>query len=135
MLGRKDYTPDEITAAKTAVAAELAVYLKLVTSGAVPSADFEALYFNNMVIVLDRYFVHRTRPVSGKDGNPLNEVELIVDSLMTNAGVFRGNKVIKYVPENSVLGIKEGDRIRLNAADFDKLATAFFADLESKFSG
>ena len=134
MLGRRDYAPEEIAAAKSAVAAELAVYLRLVTSGAVPSADFEALYFNNMVIVLDRYFVHRVRPVAGKDGNPLNEVELIVDALIGNGGVFRGIKVIKYVPENSVLGIKVGDRIRLNAADFDKLSQAFFADLQSKFS-
>ena len=134
MLGRRNYAPEEIAAAKSAVAAELAVYLRLVTSGAVPSADFEALYFNNMVIVLDRYFVHRVRPVAGKDGNPLNEVELIVDALIGNGGVFRGIKVIKYVPENSVLGIKDGDRIRLNAADFDKLSQAFFADLQSKFS-
>jgi hypothetical protein len=134
MLGRKDYTPDEIAAAKSAVAAALAEYLKLVTSGAVPSAAFEALYFNDMVIVLDRFFVHRTRPVSGKDGNPLNEVELIVHSLLANGGVFRGNKVIKYVPENAVLGLKDGDRIRLTAADFDKLSRAFFVELESKFA-
>lgn len=31
---------------------------------------FEALFFNNMTLVLDRYFVHRLRMVTGKDGNP-----------------------------------------------------------------
>jgi hypothetical protein len=37
---------------------------------------FETLLFNNMILVLDRNFVHRLRMVIGKDGNPLNEVEL-----------------------------------------------------------
>jgi hypothetical protein len=37
---------------------------------------FEVLFFNNMALVLDRYFVHRLRMVTGKDGNPLNEVEM-----------------------------------------------------------
>ena len=37
-----------------------------------------------------------------EDGNPLNEVELISDSLMNNNGVMRGNNVIKYMPDQSV---------------------------------
>jgi hypothetical protein len=39
-----------------------------------------------MTLVLDRYFVHRLRVVAGKDGNPLNEIELLTDSLMNNDG-------------------------------------------------
>jgi hypothetical protein len=30
------------------------------------------VYFNNMAIVLDRYFVHRIRMAAGKNGNPIN---------------------------------------------------------------
>ena len=56
--------------------------------------DFEPLLFNNMTLVLDRYFVHRLLMVTGKDGNPLNEVELMSDSLMKNDGVLRGSNVI-----------------------------------------
>ena len=41
-------------------------------------------YFNNMVLVLDRYYVHRLLMVTGKDGNPLNEVELLAEPLMNN---------------------------------------------------
>ncbi|MGB0096228.1 MAG: hypothetical protein WBP81_27280 [Solirubrobacteraceae bacterium] len=51
---------------------------------------FDPHIFNNMTLALDRYFVHRIRMVTGKDGNQLNEVELISDSLMNNDGVVRG---------------------------------------------
>jgi len=142
MLGRKDYTKEELDNARAAVERQLAAYRTIAsavgdepTGGKVRAglSPFEALYFNNMVIVLDRYFVHRIRPVTGKDGNPLNEVELLVDSLINNNGVLRGNNVIKYLPERSVLQIGIGDSINLTAEDFRRLAAAFFADLESKF--
>jgi hypothetical protein len=71
--------------------------------------------------------------VTGKDGNPLNEVELLTESLINNNGVLRGNNVIKHVPTASVLKLEIGDRIRLTAGDFERLATAFFADLERTF--
>ena len=136
MLGRKDYTQQEFDTANTAVADQISSYSKLakLAGKTSPTLDeFEILYFNNMVLVLDRYFVHRIRPVAGKDGNALNEVELIADSLMNNVGVFQANKVIKYVPESSVLKLRAGDAIRLKAADFEMLAAAFFDELKSKF--
>jgi hypothetical protein len=85
------------------------------------------------VLALDRYFVHRFRVVSGKDGNPLNEVELIVDSLMLNGGVLRGSNVIKYSSGDSVLGLEIADRISLTAEDFQRLSAAFLAEIETKF--
>ena len=86
-----------------------------------------------MTLVLDRYFVHRLRMVTGKDGNPLNEVELMSDSLMNNEGVLRGNNVIKLIPDQSVLKLEIGDRIRLGAAQFERLSKAFLAEIQSKF--
>ncbi|MDX6256673.1 MAG: hypothetical protein QOJ11_3007 [Frankiales bacterium] len=130
MLGRKDYTKDELDHAKAAVAEQLAAYR---TFARVATTDFEALYFNNMLLVLDRYFVHRARAVTGKDGNPINEVELLAESLMNNDGILRGNSVLKYAPEQSVVKLKVGDRIRLTADQFDRLSTAFFAEMEAKF--
>jgi hypothetical protein len=130
MLGRKDYTKDELDHAKAAVAEQLAAYR---TFARVATTDFEALYFNNMLLVLDRYFVHRVRAVTGKDGNPINEVELLAESLMNNDGIFRGNSVLKYAPEQSVVKVKVGDRIRLTADQFDRLSAAFFAEMEAKF--
>jgi hypothetical protein len=141
MLGRKDYTQEELDNATSAINKQVAAYKKLakaVDATADPKAAaaleaFEPLFFNNMTLVLDRSFVHRIRPVTGKDGNPLNEVELLTESLMNNDGVFRGNTVIKYVPEESVLKLNIGDRIRLSAAQFERLAKAFLADIERKF--
>jgi hypothetical protein len=87
MLGRKTYTPDEIECAREALARQLAAYDELVraaneaadakVSAAIES--FQALFFNNLVLVLDRYFVHRLpgADYEGKDGNPLNEVRLV----------------------------------------------------------
>jgi hypothetical protein len=68
MLGRKNYTREEVDQGKRALDQQLAAYRKLVE--AVPRAtaerkvdpaleSFEALFFNNMTLVLDRYFVHR----------------------------------------------------------------------------
>jgi hypothetical protein len=142
MLGRKDYTQEELDNARAAVKQQLAAYKRLVeavegsTSDPKVAAalkDFEPLFFNNMALVLDRYFVHRLRMVTGKNGNPLNEVELLSDSLLNNRGVLRDNNVIKLIPDESVLKLDTGDRIRLSAAQFQRLSKAFFGEIESKF--
>jgi hypothetical protein len=142
MLGRKDYTQEELDQATSAVKQQLAAYRKLVKAldgsredpkVAAALEAFEPLLFNNMILVLDRYFVHRVRMVTGKDGNPLNEVELLTDSLMNNGGELRGNNVIKYVPDDAVLTLEVGERIRLNASQFERLAKAFLSEIETKF--
>jgi hypothetical protein len=142
MLGRKDYTKDELENARKAVAQQLAAYKKLVKAIDAATSDpkvaaaleaFEPFLFNNMVMVLDRYFVHRIRNVTGKDSNPLNEVELLTDALIDNGGLLRGNNVIKYAADQSVLGLEIGDRIKLTAVEFERLAKAFLAEIEAKF--
>jgi hypothetical protein len=142
MLGRKNYTQEELDHAKTAIDQQLAAYKKLVKAVDGATSDpkvasaleaFEPLFFNNMTLVLDRYFVHRVRMVAGKDGNPLNEVELMSESLMNNDGVLRGNSVIQLTPDQTVLKLNIGDRIRLSAAQFERLSKAFLTEIQSKF--
>ena len=139
MLGRKTYTREELENARTVIDAQLAAWRALAEAAdgspktAAALEAIEPLLFNNMALVLDRYFVHRLRSVTGKDGNPLNEVELLSESLMNNDGVLRGNNVVKFVPERSVTGLEPGQRIRLGADEFERLARAFLADLEAKF--
>ena len=142
MLGRKDYTQDELDHARTTIDRQLTAYRTLVAAMTAATSEekvtaaleaFDEQFFPNLVLLLDRPFVHRLRMSTGKDGNALNEVELLVESLINNDGVLRGNKVLTYIPAESVLKLEIGDRIRLGADDFERLATAFFAELESRF--
>jgi hypothetical protein len=142
MLGRKNYTQEELDHSKTEIDQQLAAYKKLVKAIAGATTDkkvnsalegFEARFFNNMILVLDRPFVHRLRVVTGKGGTPFNEVELLYDSLMNNNGILRANNVIKLIPEQSVVKLHIGDPIRITAKDFERLSAAFFAEIEHKF--
>jgi hypothetical protein len=65
--------------------------------------SFEPVFFNNMVLILDTYFTHRSRTTEGKDGNPLNEVRVLCNSILENKSVLRADKSIKLKPETSVL--------------------------------
>lgn len=141
MLGRKDYTQKELDDATRAVRERIDGYDGLVAAvrasgdaGAQAALEaFEPALLNSLVLDLDRRFVHRVRMVSGTDGNPLNEVELLVESLMNNDGVLRGNTVVKYGPEESVTQLKPGDRVVLTRAQFERLAKAFLAEIEARF--
>jgi len=88
-------------------------------------------------------FVHRFTGIEGKDGNPLNEVRILCNSLLLNRGKLQVDKLpgwpnsassgIRLPPEKSVLGLKAGDEVRLSEGDFGRLSKAFFAELEKKF--
>lgn len=141
MFERKDYTQEELDHARASTDRLLAGYRTL--AAAVGNTndekarsaleDFQTLVFTTMVLALDRPFVHRLRKVTGKDGNPLNEVEVICDSLMNNDAVMGESTVIKLTAGESVLKFGIGDTIRINADDFERLAGAFFIELERKF--
>jgi len=142
MLGRKDYTTEELDAATAAVGETLAAYRALVDAIGRATDDpdvaaaleaFEPRLFGELTLALDRRFVHRLRVVTGKDSNALNEVELMAESLMDNGGVLRANKVIRLKPGETVLKIEPGDRIALSAAQFERLADAFLGEIAAKF--
>lgn len=150
MLGMKNYTQEYIDACRSRVDADLSAYGSLVSAANTVSeqtfvtGDFEATFFNNMMLILDYLFVHRLPSTDGKDGNPLNEVRVICDSLLSNNNIMssgtvskssqmRFNKSIKLSPEKSVLKYQVGDEIRLNEADFLLISKAFFAEIERRY--
>lgn len=136
MLGRKTFTQDERDGARADADRQLAAYraIAAAANGSEEALDtLEPVYFNAALLALDRRFVHRVRLVAGKDGTPVNEVELLTDALMNNDGVFRGNAVIRYKPADSVLGLEDGDPIALSADQFARLADAFLAEIDEKF--
>jgi hypothetical protein len=88
-------------------------------------------------------FVHRLTGSEGKDGNPLNEVRVICNSILLNDGRLQVDKLpgwpnsagsgIKLPPDTSVLKLKAGDEIKLTEATFTRLAKAFFEELSKKY--
>jgi hypothetical protein len=98
-------------------------------------AGFEPLFFNHMLLALDNYFLHRGRNLEGKDGNPLNEVRVLVSSIANNNATMVADKTIKMKPGTTVLSYEVGDAIALNEDDFRRLAKAFLTEIEIKFPG
>src|SRR5205823_11939915 len=141
MLGMKKYPKAYIAACRARVEANLRAYRRQV--GRKASQEFEARFFNDQVLLLDYMFAHRLSGIEGKDGNPLNEVRVLCNSILLNRGKLQVDKLpgwpnsavagIKLSPEKSVLKLKAGDDVRLSEADFERLSKAFFAELEKKF--
>jgi hypothetical protein len=141
MLGMKAYSQEYIDSCRARVDADLRAYRKQV--GKTPNADFEHRFFNDQVLLLDHMFVHRLSGAEGKDGNPLNEVRVLVNSLLYNGGKLQITKLpgwpnsaggaVKLPADTSVLGLEQGDPIQLTEKDFVRLAAAFFAEIETKY--
>jgi hypothetical protein len=96
-------------------------------------AAFAPGYFNAMLLALDHHFMHRMRGAEGKDGNPLNEVRMLSDSIMEHDGVLKENKTIKYKAEKAVAGVAVGQTIALDAETFGRLARQYLAEIEARF--
>ena len=140
MLAVTTYPQDYIDECRSAMDAQLAAYRAVAAAlgsdaaGGSALTSFEPVFFGNLVLVLDQYFVHRTRAIEGKDGNPLNEVRMLAGSILTAGRVLAADKTIKYKPETSVLGLAIGDEIVLDDARFGELSKAFFAEIEQRFT-
>lgn len=141
MLGMKTYSQDFIDACRARVEADVRAYRKQV--GKAPTKEFEARFFNNLVLLLDYMFVHRLSGIEGKDGNPLNEVRVLCNSLLFNQGKLQIEKLagwptsavssLTLPPEKSLLKLRGGDEVKLSEADFLRLSKAFFAELEKRY--
>jgi hypothetical protein len=137
----KRYSREYIDACRARVDADLRAYRKQV--GSSPTKEFESRFFNDQVLLLDYMFVHRLSGIEGKDGNPLNEVRVLCNSLLYNQGKVQVEKRpgwpnsavsgLKLPPEKSVLKLEAGDEVKLSEADFMRLAEAFFSEMERRY--
>jgi len=142
MLGMKKYSKHYIAACRARVDADLRSYRKQV--GKTPPKDFEVRFFNDQVLLLDYMFVHRLPGIEGKDGNPLNEVRVLCNSLLLNKGKLQVDKLpdwpnsaissLKLPPDKSTLKLKPGQQVALTEADFVRLSKAFFTEIEKRFT-
>lgn len=54
--------------------------------GQAPSKKFEVRFFNDQVLLLDLRFVHRLTGIEANDGNLLNEVRVLCNSILLHQG-------------------------------------------------
>jgi len=120
MLCVNNYTQKYIDECRARVAAQVSAYQALVATARNKTATnepllndsieaFEPHFFNNMVLTLDSYFVHRARAKEKKDGNALNEMRMLCNSMMNNNNMMCADKTIKFDPATSVLKYRVGD--------------------------
>lgn len=135
MLGRNSYSAAQIAACRKDMA-EMAGAWRAVAARSEPKAreEAEAQVFNQMVVALEGWFVHRLRGVEGKDGNPMNEVRLLAQGVTAQNGWFPEDKTIHWRPEASITGYAPGDRIRLDERTFSRLAGAFLDAVAARFT-
>jgi hypothetical protein len=145
MLSMSAYPQRYIDEARARIAVQMSAFAELAREvrGAGPArsggtaAALDALeleYFANLVIALDSHFVHRSRGQERKDGNAMNEVRVLVSSIQQHDSIMTAEKGIRLDPARSVLGIHYGDRVRIDAEGFERLARAFFEALEATYS-
>jgi len=128
MLAISSYPRDYVDSTRAGIDARVAAFRKLGDTG-----EFETVFFNDLVLVLEFAFVHRVRNAEGKDGNALNEVRLLATSLLGNGGRLVADKQIKLKPETSILGYAAGDEIAVREDSFARLADAFFAAIAERY--
>ncbi len=128
-----DRTYVELSRAKIDAQVDAFRALKAEAGQAKALPAFETSFFVGLVMVLDHYFDHRARGQEGKDGNPLNEVRMICNSLMQGDGKLLNDKQIRLDPKTSVLGLKIGDEIAVDAAGFARLLDGFFVEIGKRY--
>ena len=129
MPARTAYTSAEIEACRDSCDALLAVW----AANEVEDTTLESLVFVHAVVVLDAWFAHREPALEGADGNPMNEVRVIADSVVGNAGTLRVPDPIRWAPERTVLRFAPGDEVEMTANRFERLAAAYLAAIENTY--
>ncbi len=139
MLSVNSYPQDHVDRCREAFEAQVDAYRALSESvgkgKAAPAlAGFAPLFFANLVLALDEWFLHRSRTLEGKNGGPLNEVRLVCEALVVHDGILTGQRSIKYDAEASVLGIPLGEQVVVTEDGFVALLDAVLAEIETRFA-
>lgn len=129
MLERTSYTADEVESCRASADALLAAW----EANDVEDTTLENLVFAHAVVALDAWFVHRLPAMEGTDGNPMNEVRVLADSIVGNDGTLRVADGIRWVAARTVLRLSPGDEVAIGADDYERLAGAYLAAIEATY--
>lgn len=131
-------TRASIQACRDEIAAQIRAYRDLVGAASKASgmslvridaalAVFEPAFFNNLLVALDARFASRPR-----DSAASAELALLAAALLHHGGVLTSNDALPYDADTAVLRIDPGERVALNADDFESLCTTFLGGLEGQ---
>jgi len=126
MLSVNSYDKKYVNDCRVKVNALLSTYRDVLSAKPLAAIKaFEPHVFNHMVPALNDYFCHRARAMESKDGNALNEVRILANSVASADGTFQLDKTIKYDPAKSILSYKIGDKVSLSADEFPPFSSVF----------
>ncbi|MFL6698481.1 MAG: hypothetical protein ACJ8GJ_15060 [Vitreoscilla sp.] len=140
MSATHDHPAPSVQACRDEIAAQIQAYRDLVGAASKASgmsltridaalAAFEPAFFNNLLIALDARFAGRPN-----DPGPSAETRALAASLLHDGGVLAAHPQIAYDADQSVLRLEAGERIWLNADDFEALCSAFLAAMQDAAS-
>ncbi|MBB2986566.1 hypothetical protein [Terracoccus luteus] len=144
MGGVKRYEQDYVDSCRARDESQAAMFHSLLVSvrghddddpnGEVANAldSLETEFFNNMLLVLEGYFVHRDPDLEASPGGVLAEVRLLAASLMQNGGAVLPAPARS---QHAELGLREGETVRLTASSYRRLSNAFFREIERRYTG
>ncbi len=147
MAGTRAYDQDYIASCRARDESQVAMFHEVVTAARSHEHDggsdlesaiesLESEYFNNLLIVLDRYFGDRDRDheIDGGVADALGEVRRLADSLIGNGGTVAPLPEGAPDPPRSRLQLRAGDSIRLTTQQYQNLSNAYFAEIEHRFT-
>lgn len=144
MLASSKYTKEYIDECRSKVELQMSTYYNLTAKARHLDKTndrslhhtieaFEHSFLNNMVLLLDAMFVHRTRAIEGKDANALHEVRILCNSILRNNHKMLHDNNIRLDNLSSILKYNSGNDIRMSVAEFEKLAKSFFDEIEKRY--
>jgi hypothetical protein len=143
MLTRVTFTQQYIDDCRTHLRRKAAAFEAVRTGAAEVSAadlsddlaQLEPRFFNALVTALETMFMHRPRVLEGTEHNALHEVRVLATAIREHHAVVRSNIDAHYDAEQSLLGLRPGDKIALAPHDFECLADSFFMELSNRYVG
>lgn len=133
MLSVKNYPADYVDACEARFGRLLESWHALGVPDGVEARSFTVDFVHDMILGLEHSFVHRMRGNEGKDGNPLNEMRMLANSILEHDAVLTADKSIKYAPESSVTGLAIGAPIDISPNRLGELAAAYVSTIRTKF--
>jgi hypothetical protein len=135
MLAQKTYPTEHIDRCRHTITKHISAYRTAVANTKpADRAAFEQLYCRDLVVLLDAWFMHRTRAVEGKDGNPANEVRMLAASIIHHNDVLTADTTIRYRATDSVTQLDIGDTINLTIDQTTELVTAYLDTITQRFT-